>query len=145
MRSCTMEIIGFTFIWQCFCTMALTLKICSAIYRQRLCHWLVGMETSNIGKAKCPLLQKVLSPSLDPKKSWFALNSVLCSAKPSTLCSSGFDQVFSDEYRQVELDDLISDDGVPASASWFSVAGRQSEKVYVASAFGLILSILRQN
>ena len=103
------------------------------------------MEKSSISEEKYSLLHKVLSPSLDPTKSWFALNSVLCSGKPSRLCSLGFAQVFSDEYRQVELDDLVSDDGVPASASWFSAPCRRSEKVYVASAFGLILGILRQN
>lgn len=127
-----MEIIGFTSIWQCFCTMALSLKIYSGIYRQKLRQRLVGMEKSSISKEKYYLLHKVLSPSLDPTKSWFALNSILCSGKPSRLCYSGFAQVFSDEYRQVELDDLVSNDGVPASASWFSATCRQSEKVYVA-------------
>lgn len=33
----------------------------------------------------------------------------------------------------------------PSTASWFSATCRQSEKVYVVSAFGLILGILRQN
>lgn len=69
------------------------------------------MEKSSISVEKYSLLHKVLLPSLDPTKSWFALNSVLCSGKPSRLCSSGIAQVFSDEYRQVELDDLVTNDG----------------------------------
>ena len=76
MPGCTIEITGFTFIWRCFCRMALSLKIYSTIYRQKLCQWLVWMEASSIGKAKGPLLHKVLSSSLDLKKSWFALNSL---------------------------------------------------------------------
>ena len=82
-----MEIIRFTIIWQCVCTMALSLKIYSAIHYPELFQWFVGMETKNIGKAKGPLLHKVSSPSLNPKKSWLALNSVLCTGKPSRLCS----------------------------------------------------------
>jgi len=90
------------------------------------------------------LFHRVLSASLDPKKSWFALNSTLCGGKPSRFCSFGYAQVFPDEYRQVEFDGLFGDNGVPASASWFSSSGRRIDKVYVASAFGLVLGILRQ-
>lgn len=81
---------------------------------------------------------------MDPKKSWFALNSALCIGKPCRFCSLGYARVFPDEYRQIEFDDLLGDNGVPASASWFSADGRRTEKVYVASAFGLVLGILRQ-
>ena len=86
----------------------------------------------------------MLSASLDPKKSWFALNAALCGGKPSRFCSFGYAWVFPDEYRQIQFDYLFGDNGVPTSASWFSADGRQTEKVYVASAFGLVLGTLRQ-
>ena len=97
-----------------------------------------GSETSDL------LLHRVLSASLDAEKSWFALNSVKCGGKPSRFCSSGFAQVFPDEYRQIALDDLVGCDGFPAPASWFSASSRRAENVYVASAFGLVVGILRQ-
>jgi len=56
----------------------------------------------------------------------------------------GHARVFPDEYHQIEFDDLLGDNEVPASVSWFSADGRRTEKVYVASAFGLVLGILRQ-
>ena len=91
-----------------------------------------------------PKLHRVISPSLDPNKSWYALNSTLCDCKPSRFCTLGYARVFPNEYRQINLDDLCSDDGIPASVSWFSDSGRRNKKVYVASAFGLTLGILRQ-
>ena len=52
--------------------------------------------------------------------------------------------MFPNEYRQINLDDLCSADGIAASATWFSDSGRRNEKVYVASAFGLTVGILNQ-
>lgn len=86
----------------------------------------------------------VFSPSLDPKKSWYALNFALCDCKPSRFGTLGYARVFPNEYRQINLDDLFSDNGIPASATWFSDSGRRNEKVYVASVFGLTVGILRQ-
>ena len=143
--SSTMEIIGFTFIWYCSRKVAPRLKIYSRIYHRKHCQWVLErMEDSSGGEANGRLLQRVLSASLDPKKSWFALNATLCGGKPSRFCSLGYAEKFPDEYRQVELDGLLGDNGVPASASWFSAASRRTEKVYVASAFGLVLGLLRQ-
>ena len=102
------------------------------------------MEDSSGSETSDPLLHRVLSASLDAEKSWFALNSVKCWGKPSRFSSSGFAQVFPDEYRQIALDDLLGCDGFPAPASWFSAASRRAENVYVASAFGLVVELLRQ-
>lgn len=127
--SSTMEITGFNFIWYCYRKMAPRLNIYSGIYRQRHRQWLLeSMECSSGGETNGRLLKRVLSVSLDPKKSWFALNSALCSGKPSRFCSLAYAQVFPDEYRQIDFDDLLGDNGVPASASWFSagVLGRRS-------------------
>ena len=73
-----------------------------------------------------------------------ALNSVKCGGKSFRFCSSGFAHVFPDEYWQIALDDLVGCDGFPAPASWFSASSRRAENVYVASAFGLVVGILRQ-
>ena len=88
------------------------------------------------------VLQRVLSASLDPKKSWFALNSALCSGKPSRLCSLGYARVFLDEYRQVEFDDLVRE--FPRPRVGFRPTADEQKKVYVASAFVMLLGILRQ-
>ena len=64
--------------------------------------------------------------------------------KPSRFCSSGFAQVFPDEYRQIALDDLVGCDGFPVPSSWLSAASLRAENVYDASGFGLVVGILRQ-
>ena len=91
-----------------------------------------------------PKLHRVFSPSLDPKKSWYALNFALCDCNPSRFCSLAYARVFPNEFRQVNLDHVYTESGAPASPSWFSDSGRRLEKVYVASAFGLTVGIIRQ-
>ena len=88
------------------------------------------------------LLHQVFSSQLDPEKNWYALNSNLCSSKPSVFCSTVSAQTFPEEYKQVVLENLRGKDGTAASFRWFC-SHRSSEKVYVASAFGLLLGILR--
>ena len=87
-------------------------------------------------------LNKVFSSSLDAKKTRNTLNTELCSCKLSTFCSSSSAKLFTDEYWLVNLADLYGDGGVPASFCWFC-SYRRSEKVHVASTFGLVLGILR--
>ena len=72
------------------------------------------------------------------------LNLALCSGKPSRFCSFGYAWIFPDKYRQIQFDDLLGDNEVPASASWFWADSRRTEKMYIASAFGQVLGILRQ-
>ena len=140
-----MEIIGLIFIWYCFRKVAPHSKIYIAIYCRQHRQWILErMEDSSGSETSNPLLHRVLSASLEAEKSWFALNSVKCGEKPSRFCSSGFAQVFPVEYRQIALDDLVGCDGFPAPASWFSASSRRAENVYVASAFGLVVGILRQ-
>ena len=144
-----METVGYTFIWQCF-PMAPRLKIYHVFSRIYVfSQWLSRrMESGNhdeVAEANDPpKLHRVFASSLDPERSWFALNSGLCGSKPSRFCSLGYVRVFPDEYRQVEFDNLCDGSGYPASASWFSASGRRNEKVFVASAFGLVVGILRQ-
>ena len=80
-----MEIIGFTY---------------SRIHRQKHCQWILErMESSSGGgEANGLRLQRVQSASLDPAKSWFALNFALCGGKPSRFCLLGYAQVFPDEF-----------------------------------------------
>ena len=90
----------------------------------------------------CLALNVVFSPDLNPEKHWYALNSMLCGCKPSIFCSTVSAKTFADEYKHVSLEDLRGEDGAQASFRWFC-SHRSSEKVYVASAFGLLLGILR--
>ena len=87
-------------------------------------------------------LHRVFSPHLDRKKCWYALNSSLSCSKPSVFCSTVTAESFPDEYKLASLDELLDEDGAPASFRWFC-SYRSSENVYVASAFGLLLGILR--
>lgn len=147
-----MEIIGFSSILQCLWHLAPRLKkyqVHSRTYVREFSQSLtMRMESGSLGDVAeandLPKLHRVYSPSLDLKKSWYALNFSLCDCKPSRFCTLGYTRVFPNEYHQINLDDLCSDNGVPASANWFSDSERRNEKVYVASAFGLTVGILRQ-
>ena len=106
----------------------------------------VNMESSSNGIAKIDgsdiAVHKVFT-CLDPRKTWFALNTHLCCTKPSTFCSSATAKLFHEEYALVSFEDLRGKDRVPASSKWFHSKGLRSDKVHVATAFGLILGILR--
>ena len=123
----TMEIIGFSSIWQCLWHLVPRLKkyqVNSRIYVQEFSRSLTVMESGSLGDVAeandPPKLRRVFSPSLDPKKSSYALNFALYDCKPSRFCILGYARVFPNEYHQINLDDLCSDNGVPASATWFS-------------------------
>lgn len=87
-------------------------------------------------------LRRVFSPHLNPEKYWYALNSSLCCSKPAAFCSTSSANLFPEEYKLVFLNDLRGEDGAQASFRWFCPF-QSSEKVYMASAFGLLLGILR--
>lgn len=107
----------------------------------------VNMASSSDGIAKIDkseiTVHRVFSASLNPEKTWFALNSIVCCTKPSMFCSSATAKLFHGEYALVLFEDLRGKDGVPASSKWFHSKGLQSDEVRVATAFGLILGILR--
>jgi len=107
----------------------------------------VNMESSSDGISKIDkgeiTVHRVFSTCLNPEKAWLALNSFLCCTKPSTFCSSDTAKLFHGEYALVSFEDLRGKDGVPASSKWFHSKGLRSDKVHVATAFGLILGILR--
>ena len=87
-------------------------------------------------------LKRVFSPHLNPEKHWYALNSTLCCSKQAAFCSTTSANLFPEEYKLVFLNDLRGEDGDQVSFRWFC-SFRSSEKVYAASAFGLLLGILR--
>lgn len=115
-------------------------KIYSSMCRQEFSRRILErMAGSSDG---CLSLNEVFSPDLNPEKRWYALNSTLCGCKPSIFCSTVSAKTFADEYKLVNLEDLRGEDGAQASFRWFC-SYRSSKKVYVASAFGLLLGILR--
>lgn len=87
-------------------------------------------------------LHKVFSTSLNAATTWFALNSNLCSTKASTFCSSSTAKLFHSEYACVRFADLRGEDGFPARSKWFSAKG-YAEDVFIVTAFGILLGILR--
>jgi len=86
--------------------------------------------------------KQVFSLKLCHTKTWYAVNSSQCCSKPGTFCSTTSARYFEDEYRAVNLEDLVDEHGAPASFKWFSNFCK-SGKVYVATPFGLLLGILR--
>ena len=138
-------IIGFLFIWKLITSGAPNLKIYIFIYRARansvfLCQ--SAMDSLTADEPPSFELYKVFSTSLNTATTWFALSSNLCSTKPSVFCSSSTAKLFPSEYACVRLADLRGEDGFPARSKWFSAKG-YSEEVFVATAFGILLGILR--
>ena len=104
-------------------------KIYSLMCRQEFSRRILErMAGSSDG---CLSLNEVFSPDLNPEKRWYALNSTLCGCKPSIFCSTVSAKTFADEYKVVS-----GEDRAQASFRWFC-SHRTSQKVYVASAFGL--------
>ena len=136
------------FIWNFSYCDAPNLKMYRLICYSSFFHSVrVNMESSSDGIAEIDksdiTIHKVFSAFLNPGKTWFALNTNLCCMKPSTFCSSATAKLFHEEYALVSFEDLRGKDGVPASSKWFHSKGLRSDKVHVATAFGLILGILR--
>ena len=136
-----MDVMGFSYLWSSSVG-APSLNIYCLCYKEKPCLVVIleGMAGSSDG---VPPLNRVFSSSLDSGKTWYALNAALCSCKPSTFCSSSSAKLFADEYQFVDLSNLRGNEGVPASYSWFS-SFRRTEKVHIATTFGLLLGILRQ-
>ena len=117
--------------------------------RSKLFHHVrVSMESSSDGVEEIDnaeiTLHRVFATCLNPEKAWFALNTNLCCTKPSTFCSSATAKLFHEEYALVSFEDLRGKDGVSASSKWFHGSkGLRTDKVHVATAFGLFLGILR--
>ena len=136
------------FIWNfSYCDMP-NLKMYRLICYSSFFHSVrVNMESSSDGIAEIDksniTIHEVFSAFLNPGKTWFALTKNLCCTKPSTFCSSATAKLFHEEYALVSFEDLRGKDGVPASSKWFHSKGLRSDKVHVATAFGLILGILR--
>ena len=138
-------VIELTFLRKLINSEAPNLKIYIFIYRPRadsvfLCQSAMDSLTGD----EMPLceLHKVFSTSLNAATTWFALNSNLCSTKPSVFCSSSTAKLFPSEYACVHLADLRGEDDFPARSKWFS-AKEYVEDVFVATAFGILLGILR--
>ena len=139
---------GSYFIWNLSYCEAPDLKMYRLMCYASFFHSVrVNMECSSDGIAKIDksdiTIHKVFSTCLNPRKTWFALNTNLCCTKPSTFCSSATAKLFHEEYALVSFEDLRGKDGVPASSKWFHSKGLRSDKVHVATTFGLILGILR--
>lgn len=124
-------------------SVAAVLKMLRYMHWQKCCQWLLeSMACSSDGKAKQLSLNRVFADHLDPNKCWYALNSSLCASKPSQFCSTASALEFPEEYKLVSLADLRAKDGSQASSRWFCFS-RSIGKVYVATAFGVLLGILR--
>ena len=95
----------------------------------------IALQTRDI------VVNKVFSFALNQSKIWYALNTELCCSKPVNFCSF-VSKVFHEEYHHVVFEDLRDENGVIPPFKWFN-AHHRPEKVYVASAFGLLVGLLR--
>ena len=94
-------VIELTLLWKLTDSEAPKLKIHIFIYRLRgdsvfLCQSAIDSLTAD-ETPSCEL-HKVFSTSLNVATTWFALNSNLCSTKPSVFCSSSTAKLFPSEY-----------------------------------------------
>lgn len=138
-------VIGFSFLWKLITSEVPNLKIYISIYHPRAnsVFWCQSvMDSLTADETPSYELHKVFSTSLNAATTWFALNSNVCSTKPSVFCSSSTAKLFPSEYACVRLADLRGEDGFPARSKWFSAKG-YAEDVFVATAFGILLCILR--
>lgn len=91
---------GFSYLWRSSVG-APSLNIYCLCYKEKPCLVILeGMAGSSDG---VPPLNRVFSSSLDPSKTWYALNTALCSCKPETFCSSSSAKLFADEYHPPEV------------------------------------------
>ena len=87
------------------------------------------------------VFHKLISPSLDPSKNWFALSTDICDGPPSKFTASVFARAFSEECREIALSELRTEDGESPSAKWF-ICGKKGN-VFVGTTFGITGGMLR--
>ena len=87
------------------------------------------------------VFHKLISPSLDPSKNWFALSTDICDGPPSKFTASVFARASSEEFREIALSELCTEDGESPSAKWFN--GGKKGNVFVGTTFGITGGMLR--
>lgn len=90
------------------------------------------------------MIYLVYSPSLDPNKTWFALNDRLCVQPPRRFCENNIFELFLEETKSIKVCDLQEENGGPVSVKWFNNGAKASENVFVGSAFAVIAGNLRR-
>jgi len=86
--------------------------------------------------------RRVFSPSLNPRKQYYALTNEICDGPTKKFAISSFGARFPEEIKRVKFDTVTEEDGSVSNAKHFD-RGRTKEEVYVATAFGIIGGLIR--
>lgn len=88
------------------------------------------------------LFRQVFSPSLDPKRRWYALTTGICGGPTKRFGNSTFTEQFEGEIHKVRLESVYDRIVAKCPPQWFD-SGRRKEEVYVGTAFDIIGGQLR--
>ena len=102
--------------------------------------------------ASCVLLNRVFGPDLPADRCWYSLTKKLCGLQPSKFYKeSSFVSKFPNEFKKVNLEDIAAESGAKGKQASFLFNGGDQRGsyakniVYVASPFGVLAAVLRQN
>lgn len=90
------------------------------------------------------MIYRIFSPSLDPQRTWFALNDEFCAVPPRKFCSNGIFDMFPEEVCRVNIDDLQDENGGPVPLSWFNKGVIAAETLYAGTTFAVLAGNLRR-
>ena len=90
------------------------------------------------------MIHRIFSPSLDPQRTWFALNDEFCVTPPRKFCSNGIFDMFPEEVCRVNIVDLQDENGGPVPLSWFNKGAKAAETLYAGTTFAVLAGNLRR-
>ena len=90
------------------------------------------------------MIHRIFSPSLDPQRTWFALNDEFCVVPPRKFCSNGIFDMFPEEICRVNIVDLLDENGGPVPLSWFNKRAKAAETLYAGTTFAVLAGNLRR-
>ena len=90
------------------------------------------------------MIHRIFSPSLDPQRTWFALNDEFCVVPPRKFCSNNIFDMFPEEVCRVNIVDLQDENGGPVPLSWFNKGAKAAETLYAGTTFAVLAGNLRR-
>ena len=90
------------------------------------------------------MIHRIFSPSLDPQRTWFALNDGFCVVSPRKLCSNVIFDMLPEEVCCVNIVDLQDENGGPVPLSWFNKGAKAAETLYAGTTFAVLAGNLRR-
>lgn len=86
--------------------------------------------------------RRICSPSLDPRKVYYALTNEICGGPTKKFANSLFAAQFPEEIKRLRFDTVSEENGRQSSSKHFD-GGRTKDEIYVSTAFGIVGGLLR--